>query len=350
MATPRHALALRRGLASAAEARAAVFRSHGAPASVLKVEKQSIPASIGSNQVLVRMLAAPLNPADFNVVEGVYGISASLPAVGGNEGVAVVEKVGAGVKDFKAGDWVIPAKPLLGTWRTHAVVGELDVAKIASDIPKEYAATLSVNPSTALRLIEDFAKLKAGDVIVQNGANSVVGQCVIQLAKARGVKTINIIRDRADYAETAETLKSMGADVVVSEDYAKRQAMADIIADFPAAKLGLNCVGGPSATEVVRLLGKGGVMVTYGGMSRKPVTIPTSALIFKDITVRGFWLSRWADSVSPGVRLAAINQLADMVRSKKLQYMMERKSFDEFDVAVLRALQPRKDRKIVLDF
>ena len=71
--------------------------------------------------------------------------------------------------------------------------------KISNEIPVEYAATLCVNPAAAYRMLEDFVTLKAGDVIVQNGANSAVGQSVIQLAKARGVKTINIIRDRYEF-------------------------------------------------------------------------------------------------------------------------------------------------------
>lgn len=67
---------------------------------------------------------------------------------------------------------------------------------MANDIPVEYAATLAVNPATAHLLLTEFVNLKAGDVIVQNAANSTVGQAVIQLAKLKGVKTVNVIRDR----------------------------------------------------------------------------------------------------------------------------------------------------------
>ncbi len=68
------------------------------------------------------------------------------------------------------------------------------MTKVSNDIPAAYAATLSVNPATAYRLLKDFSSLKAGDVIIQNGANSMVGQAVIQMARERGVKTINVIR------------------------------------------------------------------------------------------------------------------------------------------------------------
>lgn len=55
----------------------------------------------------------------------------------------------------------------------------------------------------------------------------------------------------------------------------------------------MNNVGGKSATEVLRTLDSGGVMVTYGGMSREPVIAPTASFIFKDIQLRGFWMTRW---------------------------------------------------------
>jgi NADPH-dependent curcumin reductase CurA len=76
------------------------------------------------------------------------------------------------------------------------LAAENSVDRVPNDIPVEYAATLCVNPATAYLLLNQFVKLKAGDVIVQNAANSVCGQVVIQLAKMAGIKTVNIIRDR----------------------------------------------------------------------------------------------------------------------------------------------------------
>ena len=125
-----------------------------------------------------------------------------------------------------------------GTWRSHATVSADDLLVVpdAKGVKPEYLATLSVNPATALHLLDDFETLKAGtpipsvvslqlrlmvicnlgDVVIQNGANSMVGLSVIQLANARGVKTINIIRrTRTDYAELVERMKSYGAHIVL---------------------------------------------------------------------------------------------------------------------------------------
>jgi trans-2-enoyl-CoA reductase len=60
------------------------------------------------------MLAAPINPADLNMIEGVYGVKPKLPAIGGNEGVGTIIGVGSAVKGLSVNDNVIPATPGLG--------------------------------------------------------------------------------------------------------------------------------------------------------------------------------------------------------------------------------------------
>ena len=68
-----------------------------------------MPASLRAGDVLVEMLAAPINPSDINQIQGVYPVQPPLPAVGGNEGVGRVAATGANVNDLVAGDLVIPA-------------------------------------------------------------------------------------------------------------------------------------------------------------------------------------------------------------------------------------------------
>jgi len=212
----------------------------------------------------------------------------------------------------------------------------------------EYAATVSVNPSTALRLLEDFVQLKPGDVIVQNGANSMVGQAVIQIAKQRDIKTINIIRNRPDFADVVERLKAYGGYMVVSEDYMVTPPFRRLLTDLPKPKLALNAVGGPSATEIARLLHDQGTMVTYGGMSRKPVTVPTSQFIFKDITLKGFWLTRWIEQHSSQERKKMLDTLFDFIRGGKLKLWMETVEFGQFPYALQKVKDPQRGRKVVL--
>lgn len=316
------------------------------------MDTMELPSKLEDKQVLVKFLAAPINPADFNTIEGNYAIlPKQFPAIAGNEGVAVVEAVGPN-SSLKPGTRVIPAKPAFGTWRTHAVCADSDLQTISDKIPLEYAATLAVNPCTAYRLLNDFVELKEGDVIVQNGATSMVGQTVIQLARLRGIKTINILRnltlDQQD--ESVERLKALGGDIVVSEQYANSAAMRTLISDLPKPKLALNCVGGSSARVTASLLGEKGVMVTYGGMSRQPVTLPTGPFIFKDITLRGFWISKWIQTHSEQERQAMMNEIADLIQKRKMILHFHVFKFEEYYRAIEASLLPASvdRRKIVM--
>lgn len=169
-------------------------------------------------QVVVKMLAAPVNPADINTIQGVYPVKPAFPAIPGNEGVGEIVNIGEKVKRLKVGDWVVPASNAWGTWRTHAVCPESELQRITSGLNVVAAATLTVNPCTAYRMLKDFADLEPGDVVIQNGANSACGQCVIQFCREWGYKSVNVVRNRPDIAALKEKLTGLGADYIVTED------------------------------------------------------------------------------------------------------------------------------------
>ena len=275
---------------------AVTYNQTGDPSTVLSVTRQPLPSQLQSDELLVRYLASPINPSDLNMVEGTYPLApASLPATAGNEGVAVIEAVGSAVNDYQPGQWVNPVRPTLGTWRQYAVLRAVDVELVPAGLTSHQAAVLSVNPCTAYRLLHDIVRLPEGAVVAQNAATSAVGQSVIQIARQLGIATINFIRPRDTASSTRTTvdhLRSLGATHVVVEDDTLRTALSSL----PPAALALNGIGGASsATLLGTLKGTlgGGVHVTYGGMSRRPVTVGSGQLIFDDVTLKGFWMSRW---------------------------------------------------------
>lgn len=90
--------------------------------------------------------------------------------------------------------------------------------------------------------------------------------------------------------------------------------------ECPEPKLGLNCVGGRVVREMVRHLGYKGVLVTYGGMSREAVTIPTSTFIFKNISFKGYWMTQWTrDHKTSPERRSMIDTIAGYMRSGELK-------------------------------
>lgn len=285
-----------------------VFGEHGAPERVLRLEQQVLPTELGDHDVLLHLLAAPINPSDINTVEGKYPITPELPGVPGHEGVGVVEAVGPKVTRMRPGDRVVPIEHGQGTWRTHGVFNELHWYKIPKDLPIATAATMVINPPTAVQLLEEFVQLCEGDVVVQSGATSHVGKLVIQLAKARGIHTVNLIRDRPDREEVERELRELGATVVTTAGQC-RQALKE--SGLPKPKLGLDCVSGESGAACAKALAPGGTLVVYGAMSHQPVTIPPGLLIFNDIRLRGFWLTGGYAKMKDGWR--AKEQLVDHV-------------------------------------
>ncbi|KAJ2000026.1 mitochondrial 2-enoyl thioester reductase [Coemansia thaxteri] len=298
---------------------AAVYGATGEPSSVMRVVARELPQELGASEVAIRMLAAPVNPSDLNQIEGTYPVRGRFAdvrrlladgeggggcverlAVGGNEGVGVVEAVGAAVRDVRAGEWVVPAQAgEFGTWCTHAVVGRAQVIRIADQwregVDAAVVAALKVNASTAYRLLRDFGDLQAGDWVIQNGANSGVGRAVIQLARARGVHTVNVVRDRgADaHAQLADELQRLGADVVVRDTELGSAEFRERMRALGSPRVALNCVGGRAALAMARHVAEGAWLVTYGAMARQPVVLPASLLLFRDVRACGFWMNRW---------------------------------------------------------
>ncbi|CAI9105238.1 OLC1v1004121C2 [Oldenlandia corymbosa var. corymbosa] len=315
---------------------AVVYDQHGPPDAVTRIA-QLPPVEIKEDDVCVRMLASPINPSDINRIEGVYPIRPPVPAVAGYEGVGEVHCVGSGVKGLSPGDWVIPSPPSAGMWQTYVVKEKSVWHKIDKRIPIEYAATVIVNPLSALRMLEDFVDLKSGDSIVQNGATSMVGRCIIQLARDRGIHTINIIRDRPGSDEVKEKLKKLGADEVFSEKELEVKNVKDLV-NLPEPSLGLNCVGGNAASLVLKFLRQGGTMVTYGGMSKRPVTVSTASFIFKELSLRGFWLQKWLGSDKAKECRVMIDYLLALISEGKLTYDVELAPFEDFHTALDKSL------------
>lgn len=328
-----------------------VYDTHGDPRQVLSDRTVPVEAPLKDDQVLVKMKLAPINPSDINMVEGTYFIRPPLPAIVGNEGVGEVAEVGKGVSSLRVGDWVNPADSGWGTWRTWAVCGEKDVSKVANDIPELGAATLVVNPCTSYRMLKDYVDLKPGDVVMQNCANSAVGQGVIQLAREWNIITVNVVRNRPDFQELEKSLKDLGATHVITDEFCSSSEIKAFMKLLPSApKLALNGVGGKSATELLRCLHQGGTMVTYGGMSRKPVTVPTGALIFKEVRVLGYWNTEWnARHRDSPLKREMVDDLCDLMRRGKfLPPPTDLYPLEQYKDAVKAATEGFKHKKVVL--
>jgi len=318
------------------------FHSFGKAEEVAQLESIEVPA-IESGQLLVKMLATPLNPADINFIQGNYGIKPELPASPGIEGCAeVLESKDEG---FAEGDKVIFIERV-GTWQSHVVCDAANTLRIPSEIAPKQAAMLKVNPATAWQILHSYADLKPGDWVIQNAANSGVGQCLIQIAKLLGLRTINTVRREGLESE----LKALGADHVLIDDADLVTKVREICGDH-LPKLASNAVGGDSALRQMDALAEYGTQVTFGAMSMRSLKVPNKFLIFKGISLRGLWITKWIEAAERGEIEQVYQQLAQWVVDGKLTQSVE-KSYkpSELVEALERSQQNQREGKVLLDW
>ena len=281
--------------------RAVQLTSYGNPVEGLKYVDIPEPAAPGPSQVLIGIEFSPLNPSDLLLARGIYALRPPLPTVIGNEGVGRVLAVGSRVKNVKVGDRVLA--PLSSfTWRERMVVSADGLFALPRDVDPQQLAMLAINPPTAALLLSEYVDLKPGEWVVQNSANSGVGRWVIAFAKKRGLKTVNIVRR----PELVDELNAIGGDVVVvdSPDVSERIKAAVGQAEL---RLALDGVSGPATGVLASTLSPSGTLVSFAAMSSAPMSISPLDVIFKPITIRGFFMAHpeFTAKLAPAVAQAA---------------------------------------------
>ena len=321
--------------------KAAIYETHGNPAEVLRIVERPWPQP-AADEVVVRMLAAPINPADLNAIEGKYPVRPELPATPGMEGAGEVGEIGSAVRNLTTGDRVILPHNF-GTWREACAIAADKLVVVPREIDAIQAAMLKVNPITAWRMLHDFVPLKSGDWVIQNAANSAAGRCVIQIAHELGFKTVNIVRR----AELIEELRAEGGDLVVVDGENVRDEVA-AGTGCAAIRLALNAVGGENALRMAKTLAAEGTMVTYGAMSLEPLRIPNGMLIFKNLRFTGFWVNKWYDAATPKQRAETFAPLFEMAKRGLLKTKVEKDySLGEVKAAIEHASREKRGGKIV---
>jgi NADPH:quinone reductase-like Zn-dependent oxidoreductase len=290
-----------------------IYEDFGDPTKVLKVvDLPSEPLTAG--QARVEVLRAPINPSDLIQIAGNYGVRPPLPAIAGNEGLGrVVETSGEGLP---VGQLVLlPAGA--GTWVTEVVADMRQLVPVPEG-DLDQLSMLVVNPPTASLLLSEYVDLKEGDWVIQSAANSAVGGYLVQLAKARGINVVSVVRRESAVAG----LEALGAECVLVDgpDLAKRVRQAT----GAKMKLAVDAVAGETFGRLGDTLEKGGTLVNYGAMSLEPISMQAGGLIFNDITVRGFWLVHWFERASKEARQALYGDLTMQIAKGTLHAPIDR--------------------------
>ncbi|KAI5955579.1 hypothetical protein KGF57_003712 [Candida theae] len=288
------------------------------------------PNAIKEDQILIKALATPINPADLMQLRGGYNDAPDIQLgtepndkplhVGGNDGVFKVVKAGSGSKasKYKEGDLVIPKLPAFGTWRTYAIAGADDVINV-NGLTVEQAATISVNPATAYQLLHNYVSdWKEGDYVIQNSGTSQVSRYVSQIAKLDGVKTISVVRDGKSQEEIDE-LKKFGAEHVISHSEFNDEKF-DITKYTKGApvRLAFNGSGDSTVAHLVKSLSQKGQLLSYGFLGGAEIKYSAVDQFAKDLVTRRYWLTAntYAD---PEGKVDTIKRLVELYSSGKIK-------------------------------
>jgi len=295
----------------------AIIEGFGKPHEVIRCVEAPDPGPPAPGEVVFDVLAHPINPADLNLLAGRNPIHPPLPITPGAECIGCITAVGAEVSDLKPGDRVINLQR--ENWVQKRRVKASDAIKVRDDIPVAQAAMLRINPPTALLLLEDVVVLKAGDWVIQNGANSAVGKILIGLARDKGLRTINVVRRIA----LAPTLKEWGADHVIEDgpDLAVRIAKA---IGGEKVRYAIDCVGGDAVHRLADAVADGGTVCNYGGLSGEDCHMPPHALIYRGLNLIGFLLGRFLAKRDRAQIVAIYDRLAERIKQGKIDVPVER--------------------------
>src|ERR1700737_2309814 len=262
--------------------------AHGEPSDVIELNTVSEP-TLGQEDVLISMEAAPLNPSDFLFVRGTYGVRPAFPSSVGAEGVGRVAKIGSKVDVALQGKRVliIPTYEQ-GTWADQVVAPVRNLVPMSDEADPLQLAMIGINPATAYLLLNRYVSLMPGDWIGQTAANAAMGQYIIALAKLAGVKTLNVVRRQ----EAAEQVRQWGGDRVVLQCDNLHEDIQEAL-DGMKLSLVLDMGGGPTIGELAKSLKAGGSVVVYGLQSGQFPALSPGDFVFRGLGLYGFWLLNW---------------------------------------------------------
>lgn len=231
--------------------KAAIIRAYGGP-EVLKIEDVPRPEP-KANEVLVRVIAAGINPIDAIIREGTYAkeFGTHLPLVPGYDIAGVVERTGKKITRLKTGDAVYGYVSGGGGYAEYAVATEEEVSQKPKSLSFVAAAAVPLAALTAWQALIDSAKLKKGQSALIHGGSGGVGTMAIQIAKARGAHVIATAS-----TPNQDLLKELGADVPI--DYTKTK-FEDVAKDMDVV---LDSVGNDTLARSYLVVKKGGFIAT----------------------------------------------------------------------------------------
>lgn len=250
--------------------------------SVLELQDSPQPKP-GPGEALIRVQAVGVNYADIYMRNGAARMPVPFPFTPGIEGAGVVESVGPGVSEVKAGDRVAYATRDLGSYAEYQVVKVAQIVPLPSELSTEDGAAVILQGLTAHYLLHEFYPIKRGSTVLVHAAAGGMGLLLVQWLKHMGAMAIGTVSTE----EKAKIAREAGADHVII--YTKQ----DFVEGVKAVTDGLGCdyaidgVGKTTFTKNFDALRNRGWATIFGMSSGPADPVPPNSLMTKSLTISG---------------------------------------------------------------
>jgi len=263
---------------------------------LLELKERPLPR-LTPGSALIEVEGAPVNPSDMMFIRGQYGMKPQAGDIPGFEGCGTVLAANAGPYGWwlKGQRVSFGAQDGNGAWTRYAVVSIFSCIPVSRSLPVETAATLIVNPMTAIGLIAK-ARKHGTKAIVVNAAGSALGRYLFAIARWSGIEFIGLVR----HAESANALREMGAKhiLVTSEgDFIERFQNLSQQLD---ARVLLDAVAGDETALLMNAMPDRTLAIVYGQLSQgggdgarsvRRVALDSDGLVFRKQRIEGYWLT-----------------------------------------------------------
>jgi len=294
--------------------KALLFENIGIPQEVLQLKEIDKPKP-GPGEICVKVAKANIVPADIMFIRGMYGLRPHVPQIGGFEACGAVDSCGEGV-DMPIGTKVIFTQQ--GVWSEYVCVAANTVIPQPPGLADDVAAQAFINPLTAYGMLIK-ADLEEGDFLLITAAASAFSKFVIQFASSRGINVIGTVRRD----EQKEELLALGAHTIINEQTENLFKAVKVATNGVMAKSAFDAVGGELGDKVLNCLQTGGMLQVYGLLSLQPIPLNSGLLIFKGLSVQGFWLTTWFMNLSGDERRSIVPKILGMLTKNELKTAVE---------------------------
>lgn len=302
-------------------------------------------------QVLVKILASPVNPSDLVYLMGKYGVPPVEGGYAGFEACGEVVDANAGwygkwLKGKRIALFATPGSD--GVWAKYAITKTQYCIPVRKELSDVQAATIVVNPCTSVCMVDRAIELGSKAIVV-NAAASQVGKGVIRYCQLKGIKTIATVRSESNVAP----LKSLGADeVLLTTDDDFQEKLKNACKSL-RAKVFLDAVADVETPLVLKNMPSGSTAIVYGRLTETHDPIgglfSVADVIFRDIRIEGFWLSTYIKKSSP-LKVMALTRTVQKLFAQGIfdTDIYGEFSFEDFPKALEHYAEHKSDGKVIL--